>query len=186
MTVRRCAATVVGAVLALLILAGCGAGSDSRAPRSVVVVTSEVTVTASRTALLAPAPTAQFDRTTAVRPTADASAFVGEWIGHTRTMTIDADGSGRMQVNSGAADGETWSFTWTSTTSGIAITLIAMVSSVGEGLGDLTPGQTYDTTLRTDDEGIRYLVTAGFGGDPANDVAWCNQARDGYSRECGA
>lgn len=197
---RRPVVVTIGMVPALIVaLTACHSGTDSASAGSaspVVVVTETATVIVppggGPPTTITPTPAAQTPTggggnatQTATTPAVDTAAYAGDWIGHTRQMTLNPDGNGTMEVFSGASNGETWTVTWRGSGSGIAITLVSQQSSVGSGSGgSMYAGATYSATLQTDGDGVRYLAMTGFG-DATNTVAWCSD-RYGRSLECGA
>jgi hypothetical protein len=177
----------------IVALTACHSGTDSASAGSaspVVVVTETATVIVppggGPPTTITPTPAAQTPATqTPTTPAVDTAAYAGDWIGHTRQMTLNPDGNGTMKVYSGAFNGETWSATWRGSGQGIAVTLVSQLSSQGLGTsGSMYAGATYSATLQTDGDGVRYLAMTGFG-DATNTVAWCSE-RYGRSLECGA
>ena len=201
---RLARACVLGsAAIALALTAtGCGPDENSSAtpsPSAPVVVTS--TVTESETAPGTTGPT-EVDSAAPVNPgtpvntvTASATpkapsgadAFTGAWVGHTRDMNLNADGTGDMSVSIGAADGEKWALTWSADSSGATMTLGEQISKHGEGLGDnsMHAGAVYHGVLVKDSQAVTYMQMAGFTA-AGHSLPWCNQDKYGYSRECGA
>ncbi|MGW0036772.1 hypothetical protein [Gordonia sp. NPDC003376] len=160
---------------------GCGSADTTTTGSSVPVVV--VTETHTETVGAAPTPATS---PTSTSPRADTVAYAGEWVGHTRSMTLSAGGTGTMSVFSGAANGEQWTLTWGISGGGVDMTLVNRTSVVGDGVsGSMHAGATYHGVLTADAAGVTYMTMTGFGNE-GYAVTWCNQDRYGYSPECGA
>lgn len=175
---RKLVATIAAMVMAAVVMVGCGATEDESMSSVVVVTETKLVVVPPSGGTAAEATTTESG--------VSAAAFTGDWVGHTRNMALNADGSGTMEVFSGASNGERWALSWEVSDEAIMLALTTRESMVGTGAGGaMYQGATYRASLAVDTQDITYLSMTGFGG-AGNTVAWCNTARYGGSAECGA
>ena len=179
-----CAATGVIALGLMAGITGCAKDSPSSPPATGSSSSAKPTSTPGSTTT-----------STTTTSTASAnSAYLGQWTGHTRHMTINPNGTAVIQINDGAADGEQWKADWTTVPAGIQFTLKALTSKVGDGLGDglgapLVPGMIWDAALEQHDDGtIMHFVRQDQKlSDPDAGLFWCRESGGpGFSHDCGA
>ncbi|TDO07032.1 hypothetical protein EV580_5994 [Mycobacterium sp. BK086] len=152
------------------------ASSSTAAPTSTTPSTSTKTTSTTVTPTSSAAPAAS-------------NAFIGEWVGHTRTMTVRADGTAVIQINDGAVDGETWNAQWAPIPAGLAFTFTTLTGKTGNGLGDaFAPGMIWDAALEQQDDGtIMHFVKQGEQFSDDTGFFWCSASgKPGYSHNCGA
>ncbi|MFT3716238.1 MAG: hypothetical protein QM774_09905 [Gordonia sp. (in: high G+C Gram-positive bacteria)] len=162
---RRLIASALLVPVAVLI-AGCGS-EPKQAPATV-------------TEWVTPGQAAPTTTVTTVTQTQQAdslpSAYVGQWVGHTRSIDLNADGSGELSLFSGAMNGTVWAVTWTGSGSGIAVTLQSKTTVSGDGAPMYSAGQTLPGSLSA--QGGGQVLTIGT-------VTYCDSASS-RSGICGA
>ncbi|WP_338480846.1 hypothetical protein [Rhodococcus sp. DN22] len=119
-----------------------------------------------------------------------ATDYLGQWVGHTRRMTLNEDGTGTVHIASGAMNGEEWTLKWASVPNGIAITIGTKVDTYGEGVGGFAEGKKWMATLFSPDgpSGPKVLSVFRDGQmqrNPEDGLHWCSE-RYGHSLWCGA
>ena len=112
------------------------------------------------------------------------SAFVGDWTRHASSLDLAGDQTGTLLMGSGALNTEKWSVTWTRRGMGITITIGDLIVKSGEGVGDISKGETVSGDLSTGAHGGPTLVTKGLG-DTGGPLTWCRAASAG-TPACGA
>ncbi|MFT4086766.1 MAG: hypothetical protein QM658_06355 [Gordonia sp. (in: high G+C Gram-positive bacteria)] len=174
----RCATVLgcAGLIAASALLTGCDS-QKKNAPAAVTVVETK-TVGASET----PTDTDQAPQTTVTQTQtqtqpATNSAFVGKWMGHTRSLDLNADGSGQVSLFSGAMDGEVWNLQWTSSGDSLTVTIGSQVKVSGSGVGGISQGATWTGSLVHPDTGGTAVLL--------NNVSYCDNAA-GQGGYCGA
>jgi serine/threonine-protein kinase len=87
-------------------------------------------------------------------PAISRAGFYGEWGQHSTSVTLAPDGSAHYAVWSGAANGTSWSATWSAMTSTTAmIVLTTQLESHGDTTSqwlDRYSGEAFTFTLRPD------------------------------------
>ncbi|GAC50593.1 hypothetical protein GOACH_26_00600 [Gordonia aichiensis NBRC 108223] len=113
-----------------------------------------------------------------------ASAYVGEWTRHASHLELGADQAGTLVMGSGAVNVEKWTITWSPQGRGIVITVGDQVSKTGDGVGDISKGETVTAELSSGANNGTTLLTKGLG-DTGGPLTWCNSSSAG-TPACGA
>jgi hypothetical protein len=119
-----------------------------------------------------------------------AKALLSKWVGHGRSMQLQADGSGTLTIYSGASDGEVWVVAWTAQGNDQAlITLKTKTSKTGAGVG-LRDGQQYLAALQSpppDSQVLHFVELGQSVDDPSQGFFFCTPERQGQPNSpCGA
>lgn len=191
----RWAVLTMAAAATVLTVAGCNPDDEPSAVTSTPTIVTTTTVVESDTAASATGgeqsggatrASGEMTATSTLPPGhgTGASAYVGEWTRHASHLELGADQAGTLVMGSGAVNVEKWTITWAPQGRGIVITVGDQVSKTGDGVGDISKGETVTAELSSGANNGTTLLTKGLG-DTGGPLTWCNSSSAG-TPACGA
>lgn len=118
----------------------------------------------------------------------DRAPYLGDWVGHGRSIHLKNDGSGNITLGSGATNSETWTLTWTAQKTrvfpdcGILTNVKDQTRKTGSGSsGTLSAGKQFEGAIGKRDGHTVLLVSLHPGQDA---TIFCRSAD--YGPDCGA